>query len=230
MGDEERPVKRVVRYTIIASTASAIGTGIYGAFKHSNGRSPGFLAASAALNTGIASATFFSIREYAVTPALASALPLARMKSPEIPSDSLTWSALRMNHLLDTCISGGITGGLLHSIRAGVRGILPGTTTGAFACTLLQLLYNEVGILRLKWVARSLGEFHQAEPVPPSTFERIFAAFGLQKLSDDAYLTLLKQSRARYIARINQLQVEMEREEAKEKRANYTDSNAQSRN
>jgi hypothetical protein len=89
-------------------------------------------------------------------------------------------------------------------------------------------LYNEVGILRLKYVARSLGEPHPAEQVAPSRFERIVAVFGLQKLSDDAYLTLLKQSRARYIDRINQLQREIEQEEAAKKRAFHTDSSTQS--
>jgi hypothetical protein len=89
-------------------------------------------------------------------------------------------------------------------------------------------LYNEGGILRLKYVARSLGEPHQAERTTPSGFDRIVTAFGLQKLSDDAYLMLLKQSRARYIARINQLQHEMEQEEAMKERALHTDSSTQS--
>ena len=78
-------------------------------------------------------------------------------------------------------------------------------------------MYNEVGIIRLKYVARSLGDSYQGkEDVTASIFERVIATLGFQKLSDETYLKMLKKRRARYMERIDQLQSEIEQDQQKQ--------------
>jgi hypothetical protein len=100
-------------------------------------------AASAALNCGIASATFFSTltvyfssvpasllvgcRGYVIVPLLDQTLPSRLHEresarrvpaSPEAPTGgATTWGAMRSHRVLDSALSGGITGSVLNTWR-----------------------------------------------------------------------------------------------------------------
>ncbi|KDQ60767.1 hypothetical protein JAAARDRAFT_561401 [Jaapia argillacea MUCL 33604] len=135
--------------SVVTSTLAAS----YGLLKP-KGPPPVALALSAGINGGIAGATFFSIREYLITPLFLS-IQDGLTSSPQL-GERLTWRDMRMDRVVDTGLSGAITGGLLNSIKRGRGGVMAGFTTGALLCTLLQFGWNEVGVMRLKYISRNL--------------------------------------------------------------------------
>ncbi|KAG8217562.1 hypothetical protein J3R82DRAFT_5713 [Butyriboletus roseoflavus] len=165
-----------------ASSQTSLGGvagGFYGGFKH--GAPTKFLLYSA-VNSGIVAATFFSIREYVISPVLVSMLPgsqyqLRRQRlslSVGQPMSEeaafLSWADIRTSRLLDSGVSGGLAGGILNVWKralghlkhfsnlssytlGGRRGLTPGVATGALMCTLVQWCFNEFNILRIHYVS-----------------------------------------------------------------------------
>ncbi|OJA15186.1 hypothetical protein AZE42_09492 [Rhizopogon vesiculosus] len=138
-------------------------SGMYGVLKS---RPPGPLFLFSAVNSGIASATFFSIREYLIGPVLVLSLPgkqyeLRRQKikeaaegaSTDIPQ--LTWGDIRSRKVLDSSISGALAGGVLNTWKRGRSGTVPGLATGAVMCGLLQWAFNEFDIQRITYISRA---------------------------------------------------------------------------
>ncbi|KAG6376200.1 hypothetical protein JVT61DRAFT_2175 [Boletus reticuloceps] len=83
---------------------------------------------------------------------------------------SLSWADIRTSRLLDSGISGGLSGGILNAwkrmpgllklsfgfstgILGGRRGLVPGLTTGALMCTFLQWCFNELNVFRIRHVS-----------------------------------------------------------------------------
>ncbi|GAA6032653.1 hypothetical protein JCM8097_004863 [Rhodosporidiobolus ruineniae] len=108
-----------------------------------------------AINTGVFSFTFFSIREYAAIPllTLASLHPSPLPPSPEHPSSSPPAAQNPHTHnLLPTTVSGLFAGGAFSyfqrpgppamHVRAGV--------TLALGCAVLQGIVNEADVIRIK--------------------------------------------------------------------------------
>jgi len=150
--------------------------------------------------------------------------------------DVLSWSDFRSHKLLDSSLSGAAAGGLLNGWRSGRRAIVPGITTGAFVCGLLQLIFNEVGVTRIKYLSQpkpesSMGKSSStpqlsqppSEPVIPFV-ERIMISLGLHKLSDEEYLKRLKQTRDGYLQQIKKLE-DLEKERGKERKDGGSHSN-----
>lgn len=90
--------------------------------------------------------------------------------------EMLTWSDIRTSCLLDSAISGAITGGILNTWKRGClvnlsnlhkfmtgpggrAGLVPGLGTGALMCTILQWTVNEFDIFRIGYVSRQTTEF-----------------------------------------------------------------------
>ncbi|EPQ58288.1 hypothetical protein GLOTRDRAFT_126778 [Gloeophyllum trabeum ATCC 11539] len=165
-----------------AATAATF-TGLYGAFSRRIAH-PGLLAGSAALNSGLAAAVFFSAREYVISPLLLSTMTgkqcdrrrreletrrLSKSTGEPVPSgrEQLSWSDMRSHKMLDTTLSGAFTGGILNAWKRGRAGVLPGITTGTILCGLLQLGYNEFFVQRLKYISRRLRESETTGSQPP---------------------------------------------------------------
>ncbi|KAI0062312.1 hypothetical protein BV25DRAFT_669548 [Artomyces pyxidatus] len=222
--------------TIISSLSGGAFAGTYALAKGRGQAVASVFAVSAALNCGIAGATFFGMREYAVKPAFTAMLPFKQYtrrrkqlngSSTELQHrGDLTWWDIRTHCVLDSSVSGGITAGVINAWRRGSRGALRGLTIGACSCALIQLLCNEVEIQRVKYVSRSLqaasrptqNSAPSAEPPKPtrSFGDRIMALFGLTRLTDEDYLAKLKQDRDKYLQRIaelEKLEVEQEKRE-----------------
>jgi len=206
----------------------------------------GVLASQTAVNTSAVAATFFCIREYAVSPLLVSNLSWKQYETRRIALElgptaqpSLSWSDLRTHNLLDTGISGALTGGLLNSFKRGRPGFIPGFFTGALVCTLLQLSYNELGIARVKYVSQKprppvAPAAPASQPsIPPPTLnhtlapepskwwgDRILRVLGFQSLSDEELLVKLKTTRDGHLRRIEILEKEAE----EKKRGDFSDS------
>ena len=120
----------------------------------------------------------------------------------------------------------------------GVKGIMPGAVTASLLCTFLQVAYNELGIMRLKFISDQLKKTQAQQddagktlapatklpetatstpeasivvvPPPPSQpmSERIFAWLGFQRVSDEDYLERLKAERDGHLRRIAELEKE----------------------
>lgn len=117
---------------------------------------------------------------------------------------------------------------VFSSYRLGGRpGLVPGLTTGALMCTLLQWCFNEFNIFRIRYVSansaapsqdtihgssdakQSLSEAMQPtsveSPTLHSPMQRILSMFG-QRVSDEKYLERLKMERDYHLRRIAELE------------------------
>nr|GAT60083.1 predicted protein [Mycena chlorophos] len=197
--------------TQLLALASTCFTGLYATFSARHKTRPyAQLATAAAVNSAITSATFFTIREYLVTPIR------AQIHDPPSRDAPLSWSELRQHRLVDSGISGLVTGGLLRGLTAGRRVILPAALTVGTASVLLQAAYNEIHVQRIKYVGRRT----QTPPAPvveptrkPPLRERLLNAFGVRTLTDEELLVRYKQERERHLQRIKELEVQLEKEE-----------------
>ncbi|KAI0256652.1 hypothetical protein BJV78DRAFT_1117210, partial [Lactifluus subvellereus] len=180
-------------------------------------------AASAALNCGVAGATYFGIRGYFIVPILNQVLPSrlheqerlpkALASSEESSSRAVTWGAMRLHRALDSALSGGITGSVLNTWRRGTRGTFTGMMFGSVFCTIGQLLYNEFHVQRIRFISRRYPA-PSSRPPPPTRkkplFDRLIHAAGLKRLSDEEYLTQMREKRAAYLQRIAELEAQVE--------------------
>ncbi|KAF8969645.1 hypothetical protein BDZ97DRAFT_2072267 [Flammula alnicola] len=218
--------------------SSALITGIYSIFKGTPHL--GIVVAAATINSGVTGATFFTVREFSVSPALNRVAPWAQYaqrrrelgidapSSEALSPSPIALPELRTNKLLDSGVSGAVTGGLLRGIRSGRRAALPGMLTGAVACTLLQYGYNQLNLLRLRYISKVKGEDRttgdvpvlrtgsdgttQAGERPVSFLEAVLKTIGMKPISDEEYLAKLKKTREVYLTRIAELEGQAEEE------------------
>ena len=93
------------------------------------------------------------------------------------------------------------------------------TRTGAIICSVLQLAYNEFGVMRIKLVSRQIQEARtQPSPLEDSRqqttiFDRFLGLIGFRKLSEEEYLQTLKKQRDEALARIAVLEREHREQE-----------------
>ena len=116
------------------------------------------------------------------------------------------------------------------SCAGGKSGIWSGARTAGLLCTLVQLGFNEVGVMRIKFVSRKIQESQSPLPadIPAlptafedgprlSIFDRLLGIIGFRKLTDDEYIKVLKKQRNEALQRIAVLEQERrEREESHE--------------
>ncbi|KAJ7685353.1 hypothetical protein DFH06DRAFT_969222, partial [Mycena polygramma] len=181
------------------------------------------LASAAAFNSAVTAATFFTIREYIVSPTLGTAVLYSRQRRGDTEEphnvDNLSWSSLRRHHLLDSGVSGAATGGILRGLMAGRRTVAPAAITAGMVCALLQAAYNELGIQRIKYVSKlpqSAGVPIPEVPPTPSLTSRILGAVGVQLLTDEELLMKLKQGREKHLKKIAELERELEADKQRE--------------
>jgi len=93
---------------------------------------------------------------------------------------------------------------------------------GSVFCTLGQMLYNEIGVQRIKFISRRYPIPSQL-PTPPtvsrlteppvpkkSLLDRMIHAIGVNKLSDEEYLAKMREDRVAYLRRIAKLETQLE--------------------
>ncbi|KAF5373728.1 hypothetical protein D9758_000727 [Tetrapyrgos nigripes] len=198
----------------------------------------GALTTSAAINSGVSALTFFSIREYLVSPCFVYALPLAQYErrraearlKPGEESPELTWNQIRTDRLLDSGTSGFATGGIIRGLAAGPRAILPGGFTAGVLCSVLQYMYNELKVARLIYLSHELKNspsrptsnttdsqprtvvVHNGLPSPASPGKTwtstLLEYIGVKSISDEEYLKVLKSQRDGHLKRIVELEKE----------------------
>ncbi|RDX56469.1 hypothetical protein OH76DRAFT_389373 [Lentinus brumalis] len=211
--DPATPV-HIAKCAVATSIATGTFTAIHALYRGS--RHPTPLALSAAVNGGIAGTLFFSIREVLVTPLLRTVSYSTPNQGSSSAPSLQSWSQMRMHSLPDSALSGAITGGVLNAWQHGRARILSGARTGAIICTVLQLGYNELGVMRVKFVSRKIKETRPPADVVPvsdaptpvsdpsrlSIFDRLVRVIGFRKLTDEEYLEALKKQRDEALARI----------------------------
>ena len=92
---------------------------------------------------------------------------------------------------------------------------------GSLFCAGGQLLYNELGVQRVKFVSRTSPAASTRLPLPIDTgnhelsvpkkplFDRMVRAIGLKKVSDEEYLAQIKGERATHLRRIAELEAKL---------------------
>lgn len=140
------------------------------------------------------------IREALVSPLLVSSLPwreyqrrriqigLKPLAGDDFSSEQTeaiqrigitTWRDIRTSYLLDTFLAGGITGGILNSIRRGLTHrvlaslsnrnlggpsvLAPSFITSGLICCIAQYSFNELSVQRLKYLSRAEVRSHSAK-------------------------------------------------------------------
>ena len=93
---------------------------------------------------------------------------------------------------------------------------------GSVFCSLGQVLYNEMGVQRLKFVSRRYPIPSQlpstisgpAEPSVPKEplLDRVIHAIGINRLSEEEYLAQMKERRAEHLRRIEKLEAQLEKD------------------
>ncbi|KAJ7046978.1 hypothetical protein C8F04DRAFT_1062368 [Mycena alexandri] len=215
----ESPAWTIATGTVIISFASTCITGLYATF---SGRGHQRLASASALNSAITAATFFTVREYIVSPTIGAVADYSHERRGEeaqnntAPRENLSWWSLRRHNLLDSGISGAATGGVLRGLTMGRRTVAPAAITAGIACVLFQAAYNELGIQRIKFVGK-LSQQPKAVPPPPtpagpSLTARILGAIGVKTLSDEELLLRLKRERDKHLNKIEELEREVDAE------------------
>ncbi|KAJ8079074.1 hypothetical protein PM082_013361 [Marasmius tenuissimus] len=152
-------------------------------------------------------------------------------------SPQRTISELRTDKLLDSGLSGFVTGGIIRGLTAGPRVALPAGVTVGTACTVLQLLFNQVKISRLQYLSGNVAHTQGGSSTSPSNpttnssntnttstpseanwTTSLLKFFGIRLLTDEEYLEKLRAQRNGYLERIAELESRIDSEK-KEKDA-----------
>ncbi|KZT09650.1 uncharacterized protein LAESUDRAFT_646500, partial [Laetiporus sulphureus 93-53] len=203
------------------------------------------------INGGIVGATFFSCREYLVSPFLLSALAdtsysrrireIQEQRASGVRTgEKLGWWDMRMYRVPDTALSGAFTGAVLNAWRRGRTGIVPGITTGGIVCAIIQFAFNEVGVARVKYISKKLRAQQEPTRAPIASssspsgsvdaspwtarLDRLLTLFGFTRMSDEEYVTKLKAKRASYLEQIADLEKQVEEENKSKKSGSHTGS------
>ena len=111
-----------------------------------------------------------------------------------------------------------------HRLQTDRRAIVSGAITASVACVLLQYACNEIGIMRLRYIAKMQKENKiqpsfetqngkQVYEPSGSVFQQLLKAVGLIPVSDEEYLAKLKRTRDVYMKRIVELEQKAGEEE-----------------
>ncbi|KJA14817.1 hypothetical protein HYPSUDRAFT_194783 [Hypholoma sublateritium FD-334 SS-4] len=203
----------------------------------------GLVVTAAAMNSAVTGATFFVVREYAVVPTLTRLVPFeqyARRRrelgidppstDSSLPS-TVSPSDIRRDKILDSAVSGSITGSLLRGIRSGRSAIVPGFIMGTAVAAILQYSYNEINLSRLRYISKLNQENRTAvpkpvirprnsppSPEPTETWMEVFLkTIGMTPVTDEEYIAKMKKTRDVYLKRIHELEVQLETESDRRK-------------
>ncbi|KAG5649723.1 hypothetical protein H0H81_002367 [Sphagnurus paluster] len=115
-----------------------------------------------------------------------------------------------------TC-NGALAGGALRGWKSGPRAVLPGALTIGALCTILQMAYNEAGIIRLRFISSSLKvptPVTASSPKKP-VMERFLDWVGVHQVTDEEYIAKMKATRAKHLARIAELEEQLAADKTK---------------
>ncbi|KAH6908295.1 hypothetical protein BKA70DRAFT_266172 [Coprinopsis sp. MPI-PUGE-AT-0042] len=191
---------------------------------------PPVVAAFAAFNSGCTAGVFFGLREFAVGPLLVYTAPWSQyvnrrrllgigedgMSEPHTPSIQ----DVRSDKLLDSGISGAITGGLVRGWKSGRGAVIPGALFASTACVALQYGFNLAAVYRLNHLSKATEATSAPIPSTPSEPQeqipldrRILNWIGVKSLSDEEFAARLRRQKEAYEKRIAELELQLEEEQ-----------------
>lgn len=115
-----------------------------------------------------------------------------------------------------------VTAFQVDQISAGRQAILPGMLFFGAACTLLQLIYNEATITRLRYISglkinAPPNETHATPGTRSKTVsERFLNMIGIHQVTEEEYLEKMKVTRDRHLRRIEELEQQLAAEKVQE--------------
>ncbi|KAL1721057.1 hypothetical protein EV715DRAFT_288602 [Schizophyllum commune] len=162
----------------------------------------------AAANSGVTAATFFSLREFFVRPLLRDHVP------PPI--------SVRRENLIESGVSGALTGGLLRGIRSGPPAAVSGALILGTLTTSLQYAFNAVRA-RPPPSSSTSASLSYADPTQLSTqsatptqstgkttthrlTDTLLALFGIYPITLDEQIASLKRKRDAHVRKIREIE------------------------
>ncbi|KAL1735371.1 hypothetical protein EV714DRAFT_268107 [Schizophyllum commune] len=162
----------------------------------------------AAANSGVTAATFFSLRELVIRPLLRDHIPPP--------------SSIRRENLIESGVSGALTGGLLRGIRSGPPAAVSGALILGTLTTSLQYAFNAFRA-RPPPLSTSASASYDADPpkptannttptspAPKTTTHRLtdtlLALFGIYPITLDEQIASLKRKRDAHVRKIREIE------------------------
>ena len=142
------------------------------------------IAARSALNAGVFGTVFFHLREYALVPALNTAIPARRQQYAD--NFTPTWGDMRANKLLESSFAGAAAGVVNNIIARRASGTILSLSAlrstafaGAVFCPLAQYIVNETRVLRVKWTGGRVDSATSTPQTQQESLERIKDALSM---------------------------------------------------
>ncbi|KAL1677430.1 hypothetical protein EV122DRAFT_279215 [Schizophyllum commune] len=161
----------------------------------------------AAANSGVTAATFFSLREFVVRPLL----------QDHVPPPSST----RRENLIESGVSGALTGGLLRGIRSGPPAAVSGALILGTLTTSLQYAFNAVRAKPPPSALAAPSASHTSNdptspissntsPAPKTPAHRLtdalLALFGVYPITLEEQIASLKRKRDAHVRKIREIE------------------------
>jgi hypothetical protein len=104
---------------------------------------------------------------------------------------------------------------LISGCLGHVRLVLPAAITGGFAGSLLQWGYNELRVLQIKSLSQDKSQISTTSQI--SWRDRALSWIGVTKMSEEQYLEVLYDKRAKLRVQIDEMQQKLDDENSKGK-------------
>ncbi|KAL1706879.1 hypothetical protein EV121DRAFT_289061 [Schizophyllum commune] len=187
-----------------SSTATAaFVTGLHGIWTNR----PQYTVATglAAANSGVTAATFFSLRELVIRPLLRDHIPPP--------------SSVRRENLIESGVSGALTGGLLRGIRSGPPAAVSGALILGTLTTSLQYAFNAVRATPppTTSTSTSISSNDPTSPISSNTSpapktpahrltDALLALFGVYPITLEEQIASLKRKRDAHVRKIREIE------------------------
>ncbi|KAM0789242.1 hypothetical protein ACM66B_000085 [Microbotryomycetes sp. NB124-2] len=136
----------VIKDTVAFTAVGAVAGSATGIMRNMPAMPAAF---STAVNVGVFSFTFFSLREYLVRPTM---IHLNLHQSP-LDQTPPTTVQLHVHNLAPSFVAGVASGTAFHSFVRGTKGGVRAGFTLGLGCTVVQAIVNEASLLRIKMLA-----------------------------------------------------------------------------
>ncbi|KAI5822153.1 hypothetical protein K523DRAFT_367217 [Schizophyllum commune Tattone D] len=159
----------------------------------------------AAANSGLTAATFFSLRELVIRPLLRDHIPPP--------------STVRRENLIESGLSGALTGGLLRGIRSGPPAAVSGALILGTLTTSLQYAFNAVRASPPPSSSASIptSSYDPTSPVSSNTSpapktpthrltDALLALFGVYPITLEEQIASLKRKRDAHVRKIREIE------------------------
>ncbi|RXK41602.1 hypothetical protein M231_01101 [Tremella mesenterica] len=158
----------VATATLVSGALGATGGALVGVIRTMN---PIYFSVHSALNTAVTGFVFFGIREYLISPTLSLRSEMIRGRSEKsLGKLPASLNEMKMEKMVDSTLSGLLSGGILSGIVRGKQTIPRAALTASLLAGILQYGTNQSRIIRLRYLAsrqfdHDLSLEHASSPI-----------------------------------------------------------------